>query len=501
MTIRAGLVVAAAILGQTGLSWGQQPLSTAFTVQGHLDVAGSAGNGPHDFRCRLFDDPTSGAQMGGDVYLDDVGVQGGIFTLEANFGDVFTSEALWLEIAVRDGASTGNYTTLSPRMELTPAPFAHHAVEADFAADALTLDGNPASSFALTNHDHDSVYAALVHTHNYAPINHDHPNASGNAPYGDGSAGSFTVAANTDWSASPPANLNFQFTDLTVNPGVTLTLPSGLTIRATGAFHNAGTIVVRPYAAGGTIGLRNTGINSKQSTYRTPGTGVAMGPAGFGERVYGTNEPTFGGAGGAGVGGAVSASGVLSPGPAGGGGGAGCLAGTLGTTTTAGGSGGGTLVVVAGGAVTNAGTINADGGTPSGSVAGGGGGGGGVIVLASRTSVTNSGTINARGGAGGSSGVSNGAGGGGGGGIVQLVAPAAINSGAIVVSGGLPGPIGASGSVTGSASRLGGGGGGASGGDGGGGGGIAPGNSPEAGTTGGPGLVLVRTSVDPTALL
>lgn len=484
MAIRATLVVAAAILGLPGLVRGQQPLSTAFTVQGHLDVAGSSGNGPHDFRCRLFADASSGAQIGGNVDLNDVVVDRGTFTLAPNFGDVFTNTRLWLEIAVRDGASTGGYTTLSPRMELTPAPFAHHAVDADFASNALLLDGSPKSAFAPASHHHDASYAPLVHTH-------------GDSFHGDGSAGSLTVAANTDWSSSPPAGFNLQFTDLTVNPGVTLTVPSGLTIRVTGAFENAGTIVVRPYEAGGTASLRNTSFNSRQATFGTPGAGIARRPAGFGERVDGSNESAWGGPGGRGVASPGSASGILIPGSSGGGGGAGCLWGTSGTFTSVGGDGGGTLVVLAGGSIINTGTISADGATPTG--LGAGGGGGGVIVLASRTSASNTGAINARGGAGGPSHVSSGAGGGGGGGIVHLVAPDASNTGTIAVTGGASGPIGASGSVTGTASRLAGGGGGGSYGDGGSGGAIT-GNTPDAGTAGSSGLVLVRTSVDPTAL-
>lgn len=316
-------------------------------------------------------------------------------------------------------------------------------------------------------------------------------------PYGDGSAGALTLAVNTNWSTTPPPNQNFQFTDLAINGGVTLTVPSGVTIRVTGSFTNAGSIVVLTHETGGSIDLLNTSVNSRQATFRTPGAGIARGPAGFGERVVGVSESGWGGPGGPGVACPVCAGSILKLGPAGGGAGAGCLNGTLGTLTSVGGTGGGTLTVLAGGALTNTGSITADGASTAS--LGAGGGGGGIIVLASKTSAANSGSINARGGDGGGSGVSNGVGGGGGGGIVQLIAPTAVNNGTITVTGGTAGAAGAAGSVTGTGSRQGGGGGGGSYGNGGAGGALS-GNNASGGTNGASGLVLVRTSVDPSSL-
>jgi hypothetical protein len=40
--------------------------------------------------------------------------------------------------------------------------------------------------------------------------------------YGDGTAGAVTITADTDWTATPPANDNVQFTDFTVAAGATL---------------------------------------------------------------------------------------------------------------------------------------------------------------------------------------------------------------------------------------------------------------------------------------
>jgi len=315
--------------------------------------------------------------------------------------------------------------------------------------------------------------------------------------YGDGSAGAVTITANTNWSTTPPAQQNFQFTDLTINTGFTLTVPSGTVIRVSNNLTNNGAINVLAFETGGTIDLDNTGSN--EATYQLPGKGIARSQAAAGERSFGANQAASGGRGGTGVANIVNAGTILRPGPSGGGGGAGCLAGTLGNGNGFGGDGGGTLVILAGGNVSNTGTITANGAAASASFPGSGGGGGGVIVLAARTQVTNTGTINAQGGAGAASGVSNGAGGGGGGGIVQLIGPTAANTGTISVTGGAAGALGAAGSVTGTSSRMGGAGGGGSGGTGGAGGAISSANSPGSTGAGGTGFTIVRT-IDPTAL-
>src|SRR5262245_37476721 len=66
--------------------------------------------------------------------------------------------------------------------------------------------------------------------------------------YGNGSAGARAIATDEDWTLTPVDDP--QFTDFTVNAGVTLTVPSGTVIRGTGTFTNNGKIVVARFAAG-----------------------------------------------------------------------------------------------------------------------------------------------------------------------------------------------------------------------------------------------------------
>ena len=51
-------------------------------------------------------------------------MSGGYFTVALNFADYFDGAARWLEVEVRPGASTGNYTPLTPRTSLTGVPYA-----------------------------------------------------------------------------------------------------------------------------------------------------------------------------------------------------------------------------------------------------------------------------------------------------------------------------------------------------------------------------------------
>ncbi len=129
---------------------GAAPLGTEFTYQGVLSQDGTSVAGEFDFRFLLYDAPVGGSQVGGIVYVEDLTIVSGQVNTQIDFGDVFDGTALWLEISVRDGAATGAYTVLSPRQELTGAPFAQHSKDAetaDLADDAILLNGQPAAYY------------------------------------------------------------------------------------------------------------------------------------------------------------------------------------------------------------------------------------------------------------------------------------------------------------------------------------------------------------------
>jgi len=63
-----------------------------------------------------------------------------LFSVPLDFGDYFRGDALWLEIEVAPYKS-GTYTRLSPRQELTPAPYAMYATTAESVAGGISGSG------------------------------------------------------------------------------------------------------------------------------------------------------------------------------------------------------------------------------------------------------------------------------------------------------------------------------------------------------------------------
>ncbi len=126
-------------------------LTESFTYQGRLFDEGSAVNGVYDFEFKLYDraDFSTGLQVGSAVIVDDTTVWDGLFAVELDFGAaLYTGNEVWLQVALREGTSTGPYTGLDPRQKMTAAPFATLALDAD------RLGGYDASSYSLVGHPH-----------------------------------------------------------------------------------------------------------------------------------------------------------------------------------------------------------------------------------------------------------------------------------------------------------------------------------------------------------
>jgi hypothetical protein len=128
---------------------GAQPVGTAFTYQGRLTDAGNPANGSYDLQLALFDAASGGAQVGATLTRDDVVVTNGLFTISLDFGAVFAGSKRWLELGVRPGASTGAYTTLGGRQELTPGPNAVFSANAPWTG----ISGKPAGFADDTDND------------------------------------------------------------------------------------------------------------------------------------------------------------------------------------------------------------------------------------------------------------------------------------------------------------------------------------------------------------
>ena len=100
---------------------------TAFTYQGQLSDHGAPASGAYDILFSLYDAPTNGTQIGNTLTSTGVGVTNGLFTEILDFGSsIFTGADRWLQIGVRTNGGT-NFSLLSPRQALTPAPYAIYA--------------------------------------------------------------------------------------------------------------------------------------------------------------------------------------------------------------------------------------------------------------------------------------------------------------------------------------------------------------------------------------
>ena len=118
---------------------------TAFTYQGRLNSNGSPANGGYDMIFALFATNTSGVAIAGPVTNSAVLVTNGLFTTTVDFGNVFTGSSNWLEIAVSTNGAN-SFSTLAPRQQLTPVPYAVTAANLSGAVAAAQL---PAS--VITN--------------------------------------------------------------------------------------------------------------------------------------------------------------------------------------------------------------------------------------------------------------------------------------------------------------------------------------------------------------
>ncbi|MFK7956323.1 MAG: hypothetical protein AB8B96_09525 [Lysobacterales bacterium] len=105
-----------------------EPLTSGFTYQGKLQSNNTPANGFFDFEFALHDAETDNAQIGSNVFVEDVVVIDGVFSVALDFGtEPYAGDQLWLDISVRNGSETGGYTGLLPRQKITATPYALHA--------------------------------------------------------------------------------------------------------------------------------------------------------------------------------------------------------------------------------------------------------------------------------------------------------------------------------------------------------------------------------------
>jgi len=144
------ILIVAVVCSLSALSNSASAQGTAFTYQGRLNTGGSPANGTYDIAFSLYTANAGGVAVAGPVTNSAVGVTNGLFTTTVDFGNVLTGASNWLAIAVSTNGANA-FSTLSPRQQLTPAPYAIYAENANslagpVSASQLTSIGNPSST-------------------------------------------------------------------------------------------------------------------------------------------------------------------------------------------------------------------------------------------------------------------------------------------------------------------------------------------------------------------
>jgi hypothetical protein len=239
---------------------------------------------------------------------------------------------------------------------------------------------------------------------------------------------SVVVAANSDWTSNTAFTAatghqpgDYSFGNLTLQPGVTVTVPAGVTLRFRGQLVvSAGAVLgtadgLTSDVSGGSPGVGTASIAGTVAI-AVPAPGSAGGPAGLGQPYTS----------------------FIPPVPAGGSGGPATSSSSSTVSTATVGQGGGSMALRARNGIQNQGTIRCNGGDGFINNRGGGGGGFLICLWGPGSTLNNTGTLEARGGHGGiSDAVGQPGGGGGGGGFIRLAGPGtATVGGTISVIGG-----------------------------------------------------------------
>ena len=111
---------------------------TAFTYQGQLTGSNGPAHGTYDLTFKLWNASSGGSQVGSTITASSTAITNGLFTVILDFGSEYNGTPYWLELGVRTNGAA-SFSTLSPRQELTPTPYAIYAEGANAAGLTGTI--------------------------------------------------------------------------------------------------------------------------------------------------------------------------------------------------------------------------------------------------------------------------------------------------------------------------------------------------------------------------
>src|SRR6266851_4551992 len=136
--LRTSLLLLSLLLGVSAA----QAQGTSFTYQGRLTDGGSPANNNYDLQFTLWSAAAGGTQQPQPapptLTKTNVAVTGGVFSVLLDFGvSAFPGADRFLEVGVRPAGSAAAFTLLSPRQQISSAPYALRTLSAS-AADSLS---------------------------------------------------------------------------------------------------------------------------------------------------------------------------------------------------------------------------------------------------------------------------------------------------------------------------------------------------------------------------
>ena len=129
---------------------------TAFTYQGQLQSNGGLASGTYNLTFSLYTNSAGGTAVASPVTNSAVAVTNGLFAVAIDFGGgVWNGETNWLQIGVETNGGA-SFTPLSPRQQLTPAPYAIFAEGATAAGirgaiASANVSGSYSNALTLNN--------------------------------------------------------------------------------------------------------------------------------------------------------------------------------------------------------------------------------------------------------------------------------------------------------------------------------------------------------------
>jgi hypothetical protein len=219
--------------------------TTAFTYQGKLTDNGNPANGSYTLTFRLYNDATLNAAanlQGTYIPPNPLTAVNGMFTTTLNFGAApFTGQRLWLEIEIDSNPSgpLNPVVTLSPRTELTSAPYAITAQSASTVANgAIGASQLAVNAVGPLNLQANSVTSAKI--------------ASGQVVKSlNGLTDNVTLSAGANVSLTPNGN------GLTINSSGS----GAFSLNGTYAYYNSGNVGIGTSTPGGILSAAGPGLD------------------------------------------------------------------------------------------------------------------------------------------------------------------------------------------------------------------------------------------------